>query len=209
MNNENLAPKLTHLRKLYAPWQLTQTRTTQTSLSPTYLPRNYRRQYWSPLTFPGFHIIFHRMTMVFYNIHRACLLNIWPVPASVPKSNRSGLWRHIIRTCHTLRWLCCKHSNNVARHDKTPVKSTLLSRDKNLMSRRNDYYVVTLIHSEVAIHAFSVWLFVKCYDIRQFLLMSSGILIIIKHLFYEKAWSILFWSHKNGVINLVKIHRDY
>ena len=28
-----------------------------------------------------------------------------------------------------------QHSNNVARHDETPVKSTLLSRDKNRVSR--------------------------------------------------------------------------
>ena len=49
------------------------------------------------------------------------------------ESNRSSLWRHIIGTCRRLRWLCRKHSNNVARHNKTPViKSTLLSRDMNL-----------------------------------------------------------------------------
>ena len=65
----------------------------------------------------------------FYNIPRACLLNRSPVPAMVLKSNRSGLWRHMLETCRRLRWLCRKHSNNVARHDKTPVKSTLLSCD--------------------------------------------------------------------------------
>ena len=41
--------------------------------------------------------------------------------------------------CHdrrsTSRRLCRKRSNNVARHDKTPVKSILLSRDKNILSR--------------------------------------------------------------------------
>ena len=53
-------------------------------------------------------------------------------------------------------------SNNVARHDKTPVKSTLLSRDKNILSRdtsfmlRRSDYVVTFIHLEVAIRALSV-----------------------------------------------------
>ena len=41
---------------------------------------------------------------------------------------------HILETCHRLRRLCRKHSNNVAQHDKTPVKSTLLSRDKNILS---------------------------------------------------------------------------
>ena len=28
----------------------------------------------------------------------------------------------------------CKHSDNVSRHDETPVKSTFLSHDENIMS---------------------------------------------------------------------------
>ena len=64
------------------------------------------------------------------------LLNRSPVPAMVLKTidqaclwskcNRSALWRHITGTCHRLRRLCRKQSNNVTRHDKTPVKSPLL-----------------------------------------------------------------------------------
>ena len=73
-----------------------------------------------------------------YNIPRACLLNGSPVPAMDVKSNRSGLWPHMLETCRRLRRLCRKHSNNVARHDKTPVKSTFLSRDMSFMSRRSD-----------------------------------------------------------------------
>ena len=57
---------------------------------------------------------------------------------SLYKSNRSGLWRHIIGTCHRLRWLCCKHSNNVTWHDKT------LLRDMNFMPHRSD---IMLQHS--------------------------------------------------------------
>ena len=44
--------------------------------------------------------------------------------------NISGLWRHMLETCQRLKWLCRKHSNNVARHDKAPVKLTLLSPTK-------------------------------------------------------------------------------
>ena len=69
------------------------------------------------------------MSKTYYDIPRACLLNRSPVLAMDLKSNRSGLWRHMLETCHRLRRLCRKHSNNVARFDKTPVKSTLLSRD--------------------------------------------------------------------------------
>ena len=72
---------------------------------------------------------------IIYNIPRACLRNRSPVPAMDLKSNRWGLWRHLLETCRRLRRLCRKLSHNVARHDKTPVKSTLLSRDKNILSR--------------------------------------------------------------------------
>ena len=44
----------------------------------------------------------------------------------------------MLETCRRLRGLCRKLSNNVARHDKTPVKSTFLSRDMIFMPRRSD-----------------------------------------------------------------------
>ena len=91
--------------------------------------------------------------MAHYNTPRACLLNRSPVPAMDLKSKISGLCRHMPETCCKLRSLCRKHSNNVAQHDKTPVKSTLLSRDMRFMSRRSD--IVTFIHLDVAIHALS------------------------------------------------------
>ena len=65
----------------------------------------------------------------------------------------------MLETCCRLRRLCRKRSNNVARHDKTPVKSTLSSRDMSFMSfmsRRSDINdVVAFIHLEVAVHALS------------------------------------------------------
>ena len=73
-----------------------------------------------------------------YDLLRACLLNRSAVPAMDLKSNRSGLRRHMLETCRRLRRLCRKHVNNVARHDRTPVKSTLLSRDMSFMSRRSN-----------------------------------------------------------------------
>ena len=35
------------------------------------------------------------------------------------------------------------------------------------------------------------------------------VMYIIKQLFYETAWSILFQNHANYVTSLVKIHREY
>ena len=58
-----------------------------------------------------------------YNIPRAWLLDRSPVPAMDLNSNRSGLWRRMLETCRRLRKSCRKHTNNVARHDETPVKS--------------------------------------------------------------------------------------
>ena len=42
----------------------------------------------------------------YHNIPRACLLSGSPVPAMDLKSNRSGLWRHILETSRRLRRLC-------------------------------------------------------------------------------------------------------
>ena len=35
-------------------------------------------------------------------------------------------------------WLCHKHSDNVVRHDETPVKSTTLSHEMDIISRVSD-----------------------------------------------------------------------
>ena len=124
----------------------------------------------------------------------------------VLKSNRSSLWRHIIGTCRRLRWLCRKHSEIVARHDKTPVKSTFLSRDTNLMSRRSDIMLQHLYRS------FNTCTFslTTCAMLRHTTKCFAAVVrYIIKHLFYETAWSILFWSHKDDVTSLVKVHREY
>ena len=149
-----------------------------------------------------------------YNIPRACLLNRSPVPAMDLKSNRSGLWRHMLETCRRLRRLCRKRSNNVARHDKTPVKSTLLSHDKNIlscdmtfMSRRSDimFWLLHIFRScnacILSLPAFAL--------LRHTTYFFGVVRYIIKHLFYETAWSILFLNHANDVTSLVKVHKEY
>ena len=72
------------------------------------------------------------MFKLYYNIRRVWLRTRSPVPAMDLKSNS-----YTLETCRRLRRLCRKHSNNVARHDKTPVKSKLLSRDMSFMSPRS------------------------------------------------------------------------
>ena len=141
-----------------------------------------------------------------YNIPRACLLNRSPVPAMDLKSNRSGLWRPMLETCCRLRRLCHKHSNNVARHDKTSVKSTVLSCDLSFMSCRSDI-MLWLLHIQKLQYMhfqFAHFCCVATYDI-----IFGVVRYVIKQLFYETAWSILFWNHANDVTSLVKIHREY
>ena len=46
---------------------------------------------------------------------------------------------------------------------------------------------------------------VTTYDI----LLAAVARYIIKHLFYETSLSILFSSHKNDVISLVKVHSEH
>ena len=95
-------------------------------------------QYLERLTDRWNNLNFKQLNNFDYNIPRACLLNRPPIPAMYLKSNLSDLWRHMLETCRRLR-LCRKRSNNVARHDKTPVKSTLLlSRDMSFMLHRSD-----------------------------------------------------------------------
>ena len=106
-----------------------------------------------------------------------------PSYGSKKQSIRLVTSRH--ENCRGLSWLCRKYLNNVEWYDKTPVKSTFLQRD---MSRGSDYYVVTSINSEVAIHAFLVWILVK------YCIIFADVVryIIIKHFVYETAWSTLF-----------------
>ena len=127
--------------------------------------------------------------MTFYNIPRACLLNRSQVPAMDLKSNRSGLWHHITGTCRRLRWLCRKHSNIGARHDKTP----------SFMSRRSGIMLWLLYIKKLQYMHFHFDYFfrVATYDI-----IFAVVRYIIKHLFDETAWSILFWNHKNDVTSL-------
>ena len=56
------------------------------------------------------------------------------------KSDRSGLWRHmLVELVVGWDYYVANIQNNVARHDKTAVKSTHLSRDKNMLSRNMSF----------------------------------------------------------------------
>ena len=136
---------------------------------------------------------------MFHNIPRACLINRSPVPAMDLKSNRSGLRRHMLKTCHRLRRLCYRRSNNVARHDKTPVESTLLSRDMlklqtdienlctwrcNNISSFNNYSMSNTANSEFFFHF-------RCQHFPEFHisnLKSCWLLDRKAHLFFFPTW---------------------
>ena len=137
----------------------------------------------------------------------------------VIKSNRSSLWHHNIGTCRRLRWLCCEHSNNVARHDKTPLKSTFCGRTKIFCqaTQVSGCVLVTLCYDFYTFRScnaciFSLttsavlWISLYIYDIRHNFCCCCP---VHYKTFYETAWSILFWSHKIDVTNLVKVHREY
>ena len=129
----------------------------------------------------------HHVHHEYYNIPIACLLNRWPFPAMVLKSNRSGLWRHIIRTCRTLRWLCRQHSNNVARHDK-------LQSSRHFCRATKIFCRATRVSCRVGV--------TLCCDF--YTLRSCNTCIFSLTTFAETSGSILFWNHKNGITSLVK-----
>ena len=90
------------------------------------------------------------------------------------ESSRSGLWRHMLKTCRRLRRLCRKHSNNVAKYDKLQLSQPFR------LATKIWHYVLTFIHLEVARHPgqdmhFQLDYFcsVVTYNI---ILLSSGIL---------------------------------
>ena len=65
--------------------------------------------------------------------------------------------------CRKLRWMCRKHSNDVAQQVEMPGKSTILSSDKlilsrdiSFMSRQRLHYTVTVRHLDTAKDACSV-----------------------------------------------------
>ena len=140
-----------------------------------------------------------------YNIPRVCLLNKSPVPAMDLKSNRSGLWHHMLETCCRLRRLWRKRSNNVARQDKTPGQH--LCHTTKIFCRVG----VTLCCGFYRFRSCNTCTFsLTTFAVLRHMSIFFGVIrYIIKHLFYETAWSTLFWSHKNDITSLVKVHREY
>ena len=113
-----------------------------------------------------------------YNIPRACLLNRSPVPTMDLKSNRSVLWRHILETCRRLRKLCRKHSKNVARHDKTPVKWTLLSRDMIKLQLSEHFCRATWVPCRVGVTVrYDFYTFRSCITYT----FSDHMLAVLRH----------------------------
>ena len=130
--------------------------------------------------------------------------NRLPVPVTVLKRNRSGLWRHIKGTCRTLRWSCCKHSNNVAWHDRTQLSQ--------------HFCRATRVWCRVGVILWCEFAFISLQHMHfQFDYLCSGTtydiifrccrLVFYKSC-YEIAWFILFWCHKNVVTSLIKVHRE-
>ena len=80
----------------------------------------------------------------------------------------------MLGTCRRLSRLCRKHTNNVVRHDETPVKSTEYScRATYFMTCRSDicrgFYTFRSC-------TFSLTTCLQCCEIRHNFLLSSGIL---------------------------------
>ena len=71
----------------------------------------------------------------------------WKVPARAPsKYGREHEFDVIFESvvpCHKLRWICRKHSNDVAQQTEIPGKSTILSRDKIIFILRHKFHVVS------------------------------------------------------------------
>ena len=111
-----------------------------------------------------------------------------PLDTGTPGASRENDFDVIpgqVVLCRKLRWICRKHSNDVARQVETQSKRTIfvsrdkfiLSRDITFMSRRWLRYTMTAKQVNVAIDLFLVCLPVKYCDI----LHSSGIFLTLIH----------------------------
>ena len=129
------------------------------------------------------------------------------------KSNRSGLWHHML-------------AELVAGWEYYVASVQTMSRDMMKLQLSQHFCRATKIFCRATWVSCRVGVTLCCdfYTCRScntctFSLPTFAVLrhttffgvvrYIIKHLFYETAWSILFWNHANDVTSLVKVHREY
>ena len=102
----------------------------------------------------------------------------------------------------------------VARHNETPVKSTLLSRDKkhvlrdmSFMLRGSDIMLSLLyiLKLQYMHFQFDYFCSVATYGI---IFWCSPVYYKILILWNSLIYGILFWNHKSDVTSLVKVHRE-
>ena len=117
MNNKNLAPKLTYLRKLYAPWQLTQMSLTSSNDSNRF-SFGIRMSKWSPVS--NFSQIrqeqwvknsYHNTKVIDEYLNQLRVAILW-VPITASKRFAAGkLNFYLVLDC----WdLCIEHVNHVS-----------------------------------------------------------------------------------------------
>ena len=128
------------------------------------------------------------------------------------KSNRSGLWRHML-------------AEFVAGWEYHVASLQTMSRDRIKLQLSQHFCRATKIFCRATWVScrIGVTLYYDFYTFRScntcaFSLPTFAVLrhttffgvvwYIIKH-FYETAWSILFWNHANDVRSLIKVHREY
>ena len=122
-----------------------------------------------------------RLINFVYNVPRAWLLIISPVPAMVlnhaclwSKCNRSGLWRHIIGTCRSWDDYVANIQIQLSQHFCRATK--IFCRETRILSNLRVTSCCNIFTFRVLIHTLSVWLLVQCYEIRHnFLLLSPGL----------------------------------
>ena len=99
--------------------------------------------------------------------------------------------------CRKLRWICRKHSNDVARQVEIPGKSTILSCDKFIFVARHNFHMA----SKVTLHHYCrtlryckrcIFSLITCKVFAAFL--AAFVRSIIKHLFHENLCLFTFWT---------------
>ena len=95
--------------------------------------------------------------------------------------------------CRKLRWICRKHSNDVARQVETPWNSTIWSHDTTCRVEVTLYY-------DCKTHRYSnkdIFSLTTCELLRLFVSCCAAVVrYIIKHIFHKNLSSITFLNIK-------------
>ena len=101
-------------------------------------------------------------------------------------------------------WICCKHSNNVARQVETPGNLIVSVARHNFHVGSEVKYTITVIHLDIAKKHFwfdHLWNIATCCSICCILLVSY------KSIYSMNTYVLVHFEYKNNITIIIKLNR--